>query len=362
MDWIRFLDENHVGYVTRGPNTKRGEVSIKCPMCGEEDPSEHLGINLETENWGCHRNSSHRGKSARTLIKAILGCSSQQAGFVVRQYSKADPDNLESALSTLMFDDCQENLNKKITNQKNEPKFSDFNQIKARGVTKRFFKYLQGRGYDNPYEIIGAYNLRCCLTGKYKDRIIIPITLNGELLGWTSRALGSPVEAPRYLASNVEVKTTIFNYDKLKNGGKRLFVVEGPFDAIKMDNFGYRNNETIRATCTFGTSVTISQIALLRTLAKRFEEVFVLFDKGAEDQGENLASWVDAKSAYLPNDVDDPGELVDHDLKWMLNKNYNGYSVRVSDLVRASIKYRTNDLAKVLTQSSVLLKYLSRKR
>src|ERR1700690_250170 len=104
MDWIRFLDENNIHYVTRGPNTKRGEVSVHCPMCGDEDPSEHLGINLQTEKWGCLRDQSHRGKSARTLIKAMLGCSSPQAGLIVRQYSHSDPDSLESALLTLQTD------------------------------------------------------------------------------------------------------------------------------------------------------------------------------------------------------------------------------------------------------------------
>src|SRR5258706_108308 len=101
MDWRRFLEENNITFVDRGPNTKRGEVSIQCPMCGQDDPSEHLGINLQTGKWGCHRDANHRGKASRTLIKAILGCSSQQAGLIVKQYSHSDPDTLEAALFTL---------------------------------------------------------------------------------------------------------------------------------------------------------------------------------------------------------------------------------------------------------------------
>src|SRR6185437_14451795 len=104
MDWIRFLEENNIHFVSRGPNTKRGEISVQCPMCGDDDPSEHFGINPTTGKWGCHRDASHRGKSARTLIKALLRCSGTQAGFIVKQYSKADPDSLEAALAVLEAD------------------------------------------------------------------------------------------------------------------------------------------------------------------------------------------------------------------------------------------------------------------
>src|ERR1700757_1603417 len=164
MDWLRFLDENNIHYVTRGPNTKRGEVSIQCPMCGEDDPSEHCGINLTTGKWGCHRDASHRGKASRTLVKAILGCSSSQAGYIVKQYSQADPDTLDAALAVLEADkngaiEHDDDLQKQAARQKLGPQFRDFNKIKPRGITARFFKYLVDRGYENPQDLIEKYDL-----------------------------------------------------------------------------------------------------------------------------------------------------------------------------------------------------------
>ena len=365
MDWIRFLEENNVHYVTRGPNTKKGEVSIQCPMCGDADPSEHLGVNLQSEKWGCHRDQSHRGKSARTLIKALLGCSSTQAGLIVKQYSHSDPDGLEAALSVLEADsrgtiNHEEDLVKLITQQKLGPQFHSFNQIKVRGITRRFYDYLGDRGYDNPMEVIQHYDLRCALTGRYKDRIIIPIRLNEELLGWTSRALGSPRTAPRYLASNEDVKTTIFNYDELKEGGNRLFIVEGPFDAIRVDNFG--RHMGVRATCTFGTSVTISQIALLRALVSKYDQAWVLFDKGAEGPAENLAEWVNRKTARLPHGCDDPGELTKNGLEWMCAIDYAG-DVRfgLATLCTATMHSLAPKIAQQFAQNNALLKRLSNK-
>lgn len=367
MDWVRFLEENNIHFVTRGPNTKRGEVSINCPMCGEDDPSEHLGINLQTGKWGCHRDGTHRGKAPRTLIKAVLGCSSQQAGLIVRQYSHSDPDSLETALAALENDvvaPSDNDLVKKIKHQRLGPQFNDFNHIKPRGITKRFFTYLADRGYDNPQSIIDRYDLRCALIGRYKDRVIIPIRHSGELLGWTSRAIGTPKNAPRYLASSEDVKTTVFNYDALNKGGERLFIVEGPFDAMKIDdyNFSYTSDYdepvNFRATCTFGTSLTVSQLALLRALAGKFNETWILFDVGAEGPANNLASWLGVKTAMLPSGIDDPGELKPMHMRQLSSPNYGGHFPifsGLSELVATSIKNRLPGLIGGINRNNAVL-------
>jgi len=32
MDWVRLLDDSNIEYVSRGKNTKRGEISVRCPF------------------------------------------------------------------------------------------------------------------------------------------------------------------------------------------------------------------------------------------------------------------------------------------------------------------------------------------
>ena len=335
MDWFRFVEENNVPFVTRSANTKKGEISIQCPMCGDEDPSMHMGINLTTSKWGCHRDASHRGKAPRTLIKAILGCSHRQAGLIMRQYSQSDPDSLDAALAVLEADQNEtikhdEDIKAMAKAQILGPQFKDFHKIKPRGITSRFFKYLQQRGYDNPQDLIEYYDLRCSMTGRYQDRIIIPVKQGGELIGWTSRAIVDPKNAPRYLASNQDIKSTILNYDQIQDGGERLFIVEGPFDAIRIDSYlkDYyivaTDSGNVRATCTFGTSVTVPQIILLRSLVKKFKETWVLFDKGADGPSQELATWLGVKSAYLPHNVKDPGELSVEELDFLSDANFDG--------------------------------------
>jgi hypothetical protein len=202
------------------------------------------------------------------------------------------------------------------------------------------------------------------MTGRYKDRIIIPVRLNNELLGWTSRAIIDPKSAPRYLMSSEDVKTTVLNYDELKKGGERLFIVEGPFDAIRVDAY-YDPNivKPFRATCTFGTSVTLSQIALLRGLVKNYNQSYVLFDEGADEPARNLAEWIGAKVAVLPYNVKDPGELTFHHLNIMGRDTYTGgqYYASYADMTAALSRNLYSSSAQSLTKPNALLKKLSKR-
>lgn len=304
MDWLEFFNSNSIEYVSRGPNTKRGELSIKCPYCGEDDPSQHLGINLTKELWGCHRNVTHRGKSPLKLVQALLGCSYSQARLIVAQYSHADPDSLP------LLNLTSEAPSPSVGPLKMPPEF------RAIRYDDRFWQYLLNRGY-NPSELIESYQLKCAVTGRYKDRVIIPFYQDGTLVGWTGRAITNPVSAPRYLSSGSEVKKTVFNEDVLRCGDELLFITEGPFDAMKIDYYG--DIIGARATCTFGTTPTVDQLAILSQL--QFEKKVVLFDEGAIEQAWNIASWLpNAIIGELPAGVSDPGELSEKQVVELIKK------------------------------------------
>lgn len=306
MDWVQFLEDNSVPYVTRGANTKRGEVSVKCPFCSEDDPSEHLGISLTKENWGCLRNQQHRGHSPITLIQALLGTTWGQAKLVSEQYSKTDPESLDSALAAL-------GAAPNAPGQQNAPVVTlpPVRAIKPEGLTAKFWRYLETRGFDDVAAVARCYGLVACVTGETKDRLVIPFYQNGELVGWTARALVNPISAPRYLSSAGDaIKRTVFNEDELYHGGELLFIVEGPFDALKMDWYGMPLGA--RATCVFGTSVTMDQISILNVVRKLFKRVVILLDRDAVEPTFHLAEWLNAPNVMigqLPSGADDPGEL-----------------------------------------------------
>jgi hypothetical protein len=299
MDWIKFFEDNMIEYVTRGPNTAKGEVSIKCVWCGDEDPSEHLGINLSKGSWGCLRNPEHRGHSTTYLIGTLLRCSQYQARAIVDQYNRSDPDQLgELSLESPPGSG----------NQAEPEQHPVLRPIEAVGSTSKFWNYLKIRGFD-PDAVIRQYRLQCCLVDRYKDRLIIPLYKRRSLIAWTGRALGAPMIAPRYLSSK-RVKETIFNEDDLMQGGQLLFITEGPFDAMKLDYHGLEQG--VRATCTFGTSIGIEQLVLLNSRRSRFDKTVILFDRDAVEPAFIARDWLPSSRVVvgqLPDGVKDPGEL-----------------------------------------------------
>ncbi|HET9285770.1 MAG TPA: hypothetical protein VFR24_27785 [Candidatus Angelobacter sp.] len=316
MDWVQFLADYNIHYVTSGPNTKKNEISIRCPMCGSDDPSQHMGLRLDGTAWGCHRNAEHRGKSPVRLIVALLGCSYNQAKLTLEQYDAPDPDSLPDILSGLLgtlSDTAGSN------SQKTAPNLifpSEFQAISASG---RFYDYLYNRGLDNPIEVATTYNLQCCNVGKWKDRIIIPVYKNRKLIAWTGRAITDPINAPRYLSTSNAIKTTVLNDDV--SPGKLLFITEGPFDAIKLDFFGYRLGAS--AVAVFGTSITIEQILLLSEISKRFQETVILLDSDAVEPAFNLLDWLPrASMGGLPDGIKDPGMLSRDQVETLIKERY----------------------------------------
>jgi hypothetical protein len=281
MNWIEFLEAYDVEYVTRGPNTKKGEISITCPFCGDGDPSQHMGVAPTKELWGCMRNSGHRGRAPEILVKAILSCSLAQAKLIVEQYSRADPNNLDEAIKVL-----EGNVSELPSDYETYPQTSPITNSR---LTSRFYRYLIHRHFEDPSRLTGLYGVQLCLKGRFKDRIIIPLFQNEEILAWTGRALGKPKNAPRYLSSK-RVKETVFNEDELRNGGEILVIAEGPFDALKLDYYGRPYG--IRATCLFGITPTISQYSILNSMKHRWRKVFIVFDPGAIEQEWEVSNWL----------------------------------------------------------------------
>jgi hypothetical protein len=317
MNWQDFLTDNQIEWVSRGKNTARGEISIRCPWCGNDDPSQHLGINMSTGQWGCLRNPEHRGHSTTYLIGYLLGCSQHQARMIVDQYSRSDPDQIDT--SEIPEADAEWFSKAKLVLPETEA-LPELRPIRPQSSTERFWNYLQDRGFDIPGTAIHQYKLQCCLTGPFKDRLIIPLYQRRSLIAWTGRALGNPVSAPRYLSSK-RVKETIFGEDDLMEGGKLLFIAEGVFDAMKLDHYG--RDQGVRATCGFGISLSMEQIVLLNSRRNRFKKTLILFDRDAVEPAFIAKDWLPSSTVtvgHLPEGVKDPGELSKEQVQELINE------------------------------------------
>lgn len=311
MQWESFLTENSIEFVTSGPNTKRGEVSVQCPFCGDDDPSQHMGINLSKEAWGCHRNAEHRGKSPLRLIQALLGCTAAQARLTLAQYNVTDPDSLEGALAMLNA------ANEPVVENGTEEVFWPAEFRRPAKWPPRFIAYLANRGYPDPIRTAEQFNLKCAVSGKFKDRIMFPLYLN-ELIGWTGRAITDPVSAPRYLTSTKNAKKTCYGYPEAKGGGSILYLVEGPFDALRINSLDY---EGARAMALLGTSISVSQLCIAHSLRPLYKKVYIFLDGDAWSQTMQLSNtigdWVYMVQAAKH---EDPASMSDENLKWLIGQ------------------------------------------
>lgn len=276
INWQRLLEQNSIEYITSGANTKRGNINIRCVYCGTSDPSKHLGINPQTNEWGCLRNSEHRGKSPVKLLMKLLNVSykkAQEIAGLTKEY--IDPDGF-SEFAKKLKENKTETVSKKILDFPKE-----FVSIKPTGKTKRFYDYLQVRGFDKrAIELLTKdYLLSASIFGDFKDRIILPYLVNYKLVTWTARAISE--SSLRYKALSSEtaiVKTTdsLYNHDALLTNSDYLFLVEGQFDALKLDLFGKQFG--IRAVALGTNTINESQIYCLESGIGHFKKVVIMMD------------------------------------------------------------------------------------
>jgi hypothetical protein len=324
FDWIGFLNRYNITWVDKGRNVSSGNIAVQCPMCGHEDPSQHMTISLDGGGWRCWRNYEHRGKNPRRLVQALIHCSADEASAIVGSRApelRSDEAFVADTLAALNGPPAVQTVSTKLKYLR------EMRPLSAAGAGLYAYRYLQARGYTR-LEIDKAaatYHLMFAGRGPFRYRIIFPITLNGKLVNWTGRTIANAVPRYRTLSTDPErsnkaglplavkpVSELLWNYDLLiKVGGRILVITEGPFDALRVDMLGVRYG--IRATCIFGLgNGQGEQLSLLDNLAQCFDEVIVLLDSTAALEAISLQARIaHLKPRFLtvPKGVDDPGEL-----------------------------------------------------
>lgn len=317
---IRFLDDHNISHREDGPNCAKDNTVLKCPWCGDDDPSEHMGWNLESGAYGCWRNTKHRGRSPHWLIMRLLGCSYEVAdGFVIGGRELSRFNRLAKEFGSLGVQIRKPSGSERLKFPK------EVRPLSSRGLGRFYFAYLQKRGFseEEVQKLVELYSLRFSTQGYWRGRIIFPIYFEGHLVCWTGRTI-YPNQHLRYLSLSDKategseqplalrnVKDLIWNYDVLMSGDHAVIaVVEGPLDALKVDFYGKAMG--VRATCLFGTGVTDEQKLLLADLRPRCGALVIIPDRGAllnEMQLASELSTLQPKVLHAPEGVEDPGAM-----------------------------------------------------
>lgn len=325
FDWIAFCRGNNIPFVSEGPNVARNDVNIRCPWCGDSDPSEHMGLSRDPHRpwFGCWRDPRHRGTDPARLIARLLGCSDQAARAIVEAGDVTKIDRYAEVVSKMR--------SVKRVPERQQPKQKplemprEFKPITKSGVSGAFYDYLRDdRGFNRVASLVEKYDLRYCMTGHFRYRVIIPIfDAHGALVGWTGRDItgrsavryrtlsDNPEKAAQqgYSPAPVNLKSTVLNAG-LCRGGKGLFVCEGPFDALKLDYYA----EDANAVAVFGMPES-QQLALLCRLARRYEYVAVALDRDAKARSVEFVEALRALAPVpvqwrqLPDGIKDPAQL-----------------------------------------------------
>ncbi len=159
--------------------------------------------------------------------------------------------------------------------------------------------YLRARGFD-PDALARLWGVRGIgLDPRVPWRVFVPITLRGEIVSWTARAI-SDRHPLRYVNAaageeRVSAKTLLFGADHARHA---VVVVEGPFDAMRIGP---------GAVATMGVSYSRAQ---LRQLA-RFPVRAVCFD--AVPDAQRRARRLCADLAAFPGRTDNVALLTGKD-------------------------------------------------
>jgi len=331
FDWRSFLELHGIPYIESGKNVASGNINIKCPFCRDDDPSEHMGINIENGYWGCWRDDTHRGKAPHRLIAQLLGYTRRQVLELLGQFrTLPDDEDMINAIRAISNENRGEDRSI-ARNKLSMPKtFWRYSEIPSEAMKEQFKRYLIGRGFKhNRIErVCNQYDIRFCISDPLKNRIIFPITKNNSLYTWTSRSIGSrgpkyktlshksrTVIAGRYYTAVGSIKDCVYRYDHvIRNNAEFVFICEGVFDAIKFNYLADRVglSDTFTAVCVFGKVTSTEQEFMLMRLQRQGRKLILLLDENTTHDALRICSRFgrDPVSILtLPEDIKDPGSL-----------------------------------------------------
>jgi hypothetical protein len=299
FDWQEFLQREGIAFITRGANVKRGELCIRCPMCGSADPSYHMGLNLTTGWYACWRNSQHRGKSPLRLIMQLLSVPYYRAREIAglgEDY--VDPEGFDAVKARLLGQ-----VQETEAETKHLVYDDHFRPVTDKISTRRFWNYVYSRNFawDDVDQVCREYELMAGVGGKFESRLILPYIMDGKLVSWTGRAITDSTIRYKDLSideSLVPIKETLFNFDCISEGGKVLVLQEGPVDALKVDFYG--KDYGVRSVALSTNSISEEQIYLLQTATDKFSEFVVMMDS-ATALGVVDSMRLKQQLVFLPN-------------------------------------------------------------
>ena len=212
---VELLEEVLGDHGLHYPN--RGQISFNCPVCDEDRNKHNLEVNY-IDNvykcWACGDSEGTHGSLGKIFDK--YGNRKQK-----KLYTVLKPETVvkrEKKKKTLRLPDSF-------------TLFKDSSPIYP--VRRQAINYLHNRGISD--YMIEKYQIGFCDKGDHAGRIVVPsYDKNGELNYYIARSW-NPMSRAKYKNPEAEKDKIIF-WENLIDWNKDVFLVEGAFDGLFLDN------------------------------------------------------------------------------------------------------------------------------
>jgi DNA primase len=195
----------------------RGQISFNCPVCDDDRNKHNLEVNY-IDNvykcWSCGDSEGTHGPLGRIFDK--YGNKKHK-----KLYNVLKPETVvkrERPKKTLKLPDAF-------------TLFKDSSSVYP--VRRQAMNYLKSRGITD--EMIERYGIGFCDKGDHSGRIVVPsYNKNGELNYYIARSW-NPMSKAKYKNPEAEKDKIIF-WENLIDWNKDIFLVEGAFDGLFVNN------------------------------------------------------------------------------------------------------------------------------
>jgi len=198
--------------------SNKGQISFNCPVCDEGRGKHNLEINYISnvyKCWSCGEIEGTHGSLGKLFDK--FGTKKQKKLFNILK-----PDQVETK---------KQKKKPKLVIPESYTKFKDSSPIYP--VRRQAYNYLKSRGITD--EIIEKFDIGFCDKGSHIGRIIVPsYNKKGELNYYVGRSWDIKSKA-KYRNPEAEKDQIIF-WENLIDWNKDIYLVEGAFDGMFLDN------------------------------------------------------------------------------------------------------------------------------
>jgi hypothetical protein len=251
------LDRKGISY-----RENRQSFIFDCPKCGKEG---HFYVRKRDGGSICFKCGEKYGW--RGLVSAIYKCSFRKADEIF--FGIDSGGGGESGVDTIdpsLLDGDQEAREPEITKISLGPDFVPIERS-SRGVS-----YLLSRGVSDPRQMID-FDLRY---HGAMDAVVFPVKRAGMVYGWQARRIDPKDGELRLVSSKGFSKSRfLLNWDRARHKPS-VFVVEGPFDCLKVDVPG------IGAVSSFGKQLSLDQVRMIASM--ECDRIYVGLDPDAADE------------------------------------------------------------------------------